>query len=99
MRTKRAQNKVPVIEPIRPLSACCFTQRRYAARDALALSTSETTLLHLRAPSGVVVTLSGPEGGLSLVEESAAQERGFPRFARPGRVRASTPLALLATSD
>lgn len=50
------------------------------------------------APAGRVVVLSGPEGGLSDGEESAALARGFVRVGLGPRVlRADTaPLALLA---
>ena len=45
-----------------------------------------------------MITLSGPEGGLSPAEESAARERGFtPVSLGPRVLRADTaPLALLA---
>lgn len=93
------RNKVPVIEPIRPVSAWLASLSVATPHETRwLLSTSETTLLHLRAPGGVVVTLSGPEGGLSPAEESTAQERGFaPVSLGPRVLRADTaPLALLA---
>lgn len=93
------RNKVPVIEPIRPLSAWLASMSvgtRHETRWLL--STSETALLHLRTHGLAVIALSGPEGGLSPGEESAARERGFqPVSLGPRVLRADTaPLALLA---
>ena len=49
-------------------------------------------------PTGRVLCLSGPEGGLSPAEEAAAREAGFlPVSLGPRVLRADTaPLALLA---
>ena len=93
------RNKVPVIEPIRPLGIWLASLGAAAAYETRwLLSTSETTLLHLRVHGRAVVALSGPEGGLSAAEESAARERGFePVSLGPRVLRADTaPLALLA---
>ena len=93
------RNKVPVIEPIRALGtwlAALSTRPPHETRWLL--STSETLPLHSRSHAGAVIALSGPEGGLSSAEESAALERGFePVSLGPRVLRADTaPLALLA---
>jgi 16S rRNA (uracil1498-N3)-methyltransferase len=93
------RNKVPVIEPIRPLSAWLASMSVGTPHETRwLLSTSETALLHLRTHGLAVIALSGPEGGLSPGEESAARERGFqPVSLGPRVLRADTaPLALLA---
>ena len=93
------RNKVPMIEPIRPLSAWLASMSVGAPdQTRWLLSTSETALRHLRTHGLAVIALSGPEGGLSPGEESAARERGFqPVSLGPRVLRADTaPLALLA---
>ena len=93
------RNKVPVIEPIRPLSAWLASLSVGAPHETRwLLSTSETMPLHSRMRGLAVIALSGPEGGLSPAEESAAHERGFePVSLGPRVLRADTaPLALLA---
>jgi 16S rRNA (uracil1498-N3)-methyltransferase len=93
------RNKVPVIEPIRPLSAWLATLGPSTSQETRwLLSTSEATLPGARSAAVAVIALSGPEGGLSSAEESAAHERGFePVSLGPRVLRADTaPLALLA---
>ena len=92
------RNRVPVIEPIRTLSAWLASQTATPQETRWLLSTSETTPLHSLARSAAVTTLSGPEGGLSPGEESAARDCGFEAVSLGARVlRADTaPLALLA---
>ena len=93
------RNKVPVIEPIRPLSAWLATLGPSTSQETRwLLRTSEATLPGARSAAVAVIALSGPEGGLSPAEESAAQERGFePVSLGPRVLRADTaPLALLA---
>jgi len=96
------RNKVPVVEPIRPLGAWLASLGASAPHEARwLLSTSETMPLHSRlhgATMSAVLALSGPEGGLSPAEESAARERAFePVSLGPRVLRADTaPLALLA---
>jgi len=93
------RNKVPVIEPIRPLSAWLASLSAGAPHETRwLLSTSETAPLHSHAHGRAVIALSGPEGGMSPAEESAALERGFtPVSLGPRVLRADTaPLALLA---
>lgn len=93
------RNKVPVIEPIRSLSAWLATLRPSTSQETRwLLSTSEATLPGARSAAVAVIALSGPEGGLSPAEESAAHERGFePVSLGPRVLRADTaPLALLA---
>lgn len=93
------RNKVPVIEPIRPLSTWLASLSTGTPNETRwLLSTSETAPLRSRAHGLAVIALSGPEGGLSSAEESAALERGFePISLGPRVLRADTaPLALLA---
>jgi 16S rRNA (uracil1498-N3)-methyltransferase len=93
------RNKVPVIEPIRPLSAWLASRGLGTSQETRwLLSTSEATLPDARSTAIAVIALSGPEGGLSPAEESAAHERGFePVSLGPRVLRADTaPLALLA---
>jgi 16S rRNA (uracil1498-N3)-methyltransferase len=93
------RNKVPVIEPIRSLSAWLATLRPSTSQETRwLLSTSEATPPGARSAAVAVIALSGPEGGLSPAEESAAHERGFePVSLGPRVLRADTaPLALLA---
>ena len=96
------RNKVPAIEPIRTLStwlAWLASQTATPQETRWLLSTNETTPLHSSLTrTGVVIALSGPEGGLAPAEESAARERGFvPVSLGPRVLRADTaPLALLA---
>jgi 16S rRNA (uracil1498-N3)-methyltransferase len=93
------RNKLPVIEPIRSLAAWLASLGPSTPDETRwLLSTSESVPLHSRTYGGAVIALSGPEGGLSSAEESAAQERGFePVSLGPRVLRADTaPLALLA---
>jgi len=93
------RNKVPVIEPIRPLNTWLGSLSTGTPNETRwLLSTSETVPLRSRAHGLAVIALSGPEGGLSSAEESAALERGFESVSLGPRVlRADTaPLALLA---
>jgi 16S rRNA (uracil1498-N3)-methyltransferase len=93
------RNKVPVIEPIRPLGTWLASLSVGAPlQTRWLLSTSQTMPLHSRSHGRAVIALSGPEGGLSAAEEGAALERGFePVSLGPRVLRADTaPLALLA---
>jgi 16S rRNA (uracil1498-N3)-methyltransferase len=93
------RNKVPVIESIRPLSVWLASLGQSTSQETRwLLSTSEATPLGERSAAVAVIALSGPEGGLSPAEESAAHERGFePVSLGPRVLRADTaPLALLA---
>jgi 16S rRNA (uracil1498-N3)-methyltransferase len=96
------RNKVPLIEPIRPLAAWLASLGASTPGEARwLLSTGDALALHSRmqqAASNAVLALSGPEGGLSPAEESAARDRGFdPVSLGPRVLRADTaPLALLA---
>jgi len=95
------RNKVPAIEPIRTLStwlAWLASQTATSQETRWLLSTNETTPLHSLACGAALIALSGPEGGLSPAEESAAREGGFvPVSLGPRVLRADTaPLALLA---
>jgi len=96
------RNKVPVIEPIRPLAAWLASLGASPPHEARwLLSTSETMPLQSRADHPAmtaVLALSGPEGGLSTAEEDSARECAFESISLGPRIlRADTaPLALLA---
>jgi len=100
------RNRVPRIEAIATLPSWLATLPAAAtdpaARWLLSLDDEAEPLpSRLRgrdAPNGAVVTLSGPEGGLSEAEQTAAQRHGFVATSLGPRVlRAETaPLALLA---
>lgn len=90
------RTRVPVIEPVRALPAW-LRDAAPAAALRVVLSTSDAPPLP-SAPAGAVVTLSGPEGGLTVNEEAAARAAGFvPASLGPRILRADTaPLAALA---
>jgi 16S rRNA (uracil1498-N3)-methyltransferase len=96
------RNKVPVVEPIRPLAAWLASVGASPPHEARwLLSTSETMPLRSRADHPAmtaVLALSGPEGGLSPAEEDSARECAFESISLGPRIlRADTaPLALLA---
>jgi len=94
------RNRVPVVQPVRTLREwlaglpAAAAERRWLLgwADAQPLASMLDT-----APSATLV-LSGPEGGFSADEESAARARGFAPVTLGARVlRADTaPLAVLA---
>ena len=98
------RNRVPLIHPASNLADWLATQPAYAGShpDATRLLLSlrpGTQPLHAAAPdTGAVLFLSGPEGGLSSLEEDLALQHGFAPVTLGSRVlRAETaPLAALA---
>jgi 16S rRNA (uracil1498-N3)-methyltransferase len=89
------RTRVPVIEPVRTLAAWL---RDLPAGDAAKVLLSTSDSPPLPAARGAVISLSGPEGGLSPAEEQAARTAGFqPASLGPRVLRADTaPLAALA---
>lgn len=96
------RNRLPPVHAVRPLqdfvaAHTASVQRRFV----LSLDTDSQPLNHVLLPgkdAGPVLLLSGPEGGLSPVEEKAARTAGFlPLSLGPRTLRAETaPLAALA---
>lgn len=100
------RTRVPVIAPVRSLAAWLQSLPDDAkgdgsgdapARWMLSLNDARA-LAAMPGAQGSVVSLSGPEGGLSAAEEAAAAAAGFRPVSLGARVlRADTaPLALLA---
>ena len=89
------RTRVPVVEPVRTLSAWLRDLPAEGAQRVL-LSTAESPPLPMA--QGAVIALSGPEGGLSAAEEQAARAARFqPASLGPRVLRADTaPLAALA---
>ncbi len=89
---------VPTIEPVRHLADWLPALPGASSQTRLLLSLREAAPLGATAPGAGVLTLSGPEGGLSPAEEDAARACGFVAVTLGPRVlRADTaPLALLA---
>jgi 16S rRNA (uracil1498-N3)-methyltransferase len=94
------RTRVPQIAPVRSLSdwLAALTPRPQADQPRLLLAFEHVTPLPAFAATTALTALSGPEGGLSDTEESAARLRGFTGVSLGPRVlRADTaPLALLA---
>jgi 16S rRNA (uracil1498-N3)-methyltransferase len=93
------RNRVPMVHPVVTLAAWLNTAAT-ATRLLLSLEPDSRPLTSLipSIPSGPVVFLSGPEGGLSQAEEDAARQHGFVPVSLGARtLRAETaPLAALA---
>ena len=91
------RTRVPVIAPVRALGDWLAALPPGADELRLVLSLREPSLLPGRV-KGTLLSLSGPEGGLSEAEEDAARRHGFtPVSLGPRTLRADTaPLALLA---
>lgn len=95
---------LPVVEPVRELQAWLSEQAPTlpgslpGSRWMLSLASGAQPPAALAAPTQGLVTLSGPEGGLTPDEEDAARRAGFQPVALGPRVlRADTaPLAVLA---
>lgn len=89
---------VPTIEPIRPLAGWLAIAGDARARWLLSPAADAPPLAALGPVPGVLVALSGPEGGFTPQEEQAARGAGFqPLSLGPRILRADTaPLALLA---
>jgi len=91
------RTRVPRIAPLRTLTDWLAALPAPAGEARVLLSLREPGPLPV-APLRELTALSGPEGGLSDAEESAARLRGFsPVSLGPRTLRADTaPLALLA---
>lgn len=92
------RTRVPVVAPVRSLGDWLGGLALPAATPRLLLSLRDAEALPTAAASGELLSLSGPEGGLSDAEEDAARRRGFVPVSLGARtLRADTaPLALLA---
>lgn len=88
---------VPVVHPVAELRAW-LPQAPQGSRWLLSLAAGAQAPSELALPAQALVTLSGPEGGLTPDEETAARRAGFSAVALGPRVlRAETaPLAVLA---
>jgi 16S rRNA (uracil1498-N3)-methyltransferase len=88
---------LPVVEPVRELQAW-LPAAPQGSRWLLSLADGALPPTALPSPTETLVTLSGPEGGLTADEETAARRAGFQPVALGARVlRADTaPLAVLS---
>ncbi|HEY6132429.1 MAG TPA: 16S rRNA (uracil(1498)-N(3))-methyltransferase [Rubrivivax sp.] len=89
---------VPVVEPVRGYAGWLAQRSTSGVRLLLSLDPGAPPLHALATGAGAVLTLSGPEGGLTPGEERLALAAGFAPVALGPRVlRADTaPLAVLA---
>jgi 16S rRNA (uracil1498-N3)-methyltransferase len=89
--------RVPVVAPVRDLETW-LPQSPPGMRLLLSLADDARPLADVAASAPSVITLSGPEGGLTPDEDAAARAAGFVPVALGPRVlRADTaPLAVLA---
>jgi 16S rRNA (uracil1498-N3)-methyltransferase len=92
------RNRVPVIEPVREIADWLAGAHGAATRQVLSLREGTRGIDALRASTGAVLCLSGPEGGLAASEEDAALAAGFaPLTLGPRVLRAETAaIAVLA---
>jgi 16S rRNA (uracil1498-N3)-methyltransferase len=92
------RNRVPRVHEVMDLERWLATKQLPALRVVLSLSPQSKPLLEAAAGAESLVTLSGPEGGLTTQEEEVARRAGFiPVSLGPRVLRAETaPLALLA---
>jgi 16S rRNA (uracil1498-N3)-methyltransferase len=90
------RTRVPCVEPVRSLADWLGSLPAHAGTRLL-LSLGDAPSLHGAAHAVQVTSLSGPEGGLTPIEEAAARAVGFtPVSLGPRVLRADTaPLALL----
>jgi 16S rRNA (uracil1498-N3)-methyltransferase len=94
---------LPVVEPVRDLGTWLAqlppnAPGQHPSRWLLSLASGAQPPAALPAPTAGLITLSGPEGGLTPDEEDAARRAGFQPVALGPRVlRADTaPLAVLS---
>lgn len=89
---------LPRIEPVRSLAEWLALPAEGAAQWLMSTAAGAPALCASVVLPANVHTLSGPEGGLTLAEEAAAQKAGYcPLSLGPRILRADTaPLALLA---
>jgi 16S rRNA (uracil1498-N3)-methyltransferase len=92
------RNRVPRVHEVMDLERWLAMKDLPALRVVLSLGDAALPLKEAAGGTGSVVTLSGPEGGLTAQEEERARGAGFlPVSLGPRVLRAETaPLALLA---
>lgn len=92
------RNRIPPVHPVLDLERWLTTATAQPVRLLLSLAAQALPVGIAAAAGGAVLALSGPEGGLTDDEQSAALDRGFQAVSLGRRVlRAETaPLALLA---
>ena len=92
------RNRIPAIHPVLDLARWLAAPQAHPVRLLLSLAPQALPLAEAAAPAGAVLALSGPEGGLSVAEQSCALAQGFRPVSLGQRVlRAETaPVALLA---
>jgi 16S rRNA (uracil1498-N3)-methyltransferase len=93
------RNRVPTVQAVQTLDAFVKSAPAAAHRYVLSLRESSQALHELRAQSVPMLTVSGPEGGLSAAEEDALIAAGFaPLSLGPRVLRAETaPIAILSS--
>ena len=96
-------NRVPTVHPVRSLNAWLASWAHAAPAQRLLLSLEpETQALHQALDTNspdAVWFLSGPEGGLSAVEESAATQAGFKPVSLGARTLRAETAALAALAS
>lgn len=92
------RTRVPVVAPVMALPEWLASLAPQGDADRVVLSLRDAQPLPVLRPAGALLSLSGPEGGLSAAEEDAARRCGFRPVSLGARtLRADTaPLALLA---
>jgi 16S rRNA (uracil1498-N3)-methyltransferase len=92
------RTRVPEVAAVQALDAFLAQLPEQGVRILLSPGESAATLREVAAGANILLTLSGPEGGLSPAEENAALARGFTRARLGERVLRSetAPLAVLA---
>jgi 16S rRNA (uracil1498-N3)-methyltransferase len=92
------RNRVPTVHSVRTLDAWLQSPPATAQRHVLSLRQGASSIAALRAHHEALLTVSGPEGGLSSAEEDALIAAGFAPMNLGSRVlRAETaPIAVLS---
>lgn len=93
------RNHVPTVHAVQTLDAFVKSAPADVQRYVLSLRESARNLHQMRGHSEPVLTVSGPEGGLSATEEDALIAAGFaPLSLGPRVLRAETaPIAILSS--
>jgi 16S rRNA (uracil1498-N3)-methyltransferase len=89
-------NRVPAVHRVLTLTQWLATPLLTERRLLLSLGNDTVPLRQLAPEGGAVLFLSGPEGGLSAAEESAAMNAGFDAVTLGPRVLRSETAALTA---
>lgn len=96
-------NRVPLVHPVLDLREWLqtFTSNGFKARLLLSLSLASTSLQHAidLSRENSTVVLSGPEGGLSAAEETAAVASGFTAVSLGARILRAETAALIALAQ